>query len=107
MSDAVDMKPTESGGTKYAAPQAMRLGAAGVARGFDCLSGSAAPSLCAPTGNDAQSCQTGQGTLGAGACIDGNNAANCATYGNTANGSAGCHAGNSATTGCNDGSTGS
>ena len=82
------------GRTKYAAPEAVRLGNAAAASGTDCLSGSAAVSRCAPTGNNAQACITGNGTYGQGACDVGNNAANCSATGNTANGQAGCHSGN-------------
>ena len=88
------LKSNESSRTKYAAPEAVRLGNAGAASGSDCLSGSAAHSRCSVAGNNAEACITGNGTFGKGACDVGNNAANCSATGNTANGQAGCHSGN-------------
>ncbi|MBN2466014.1 hypothetical protein JXD38_10385 [candidate division WOR-3 bacterium] len=91
MSD--DVNPKESGGKKYVAPEAARLGDVSAGRGFDCSpSGSNAVSACTTTGNLAQACTNGTGTGGSGQCTNGDNAANCPA-GNGAYGTAGCHTG--------------
>ncbi len=91
-----DVNPNESGGKKYVAPEATRLGNVSTGRGYDCSgNGSGAPSNCT-TGSWATSCTNGDGTGEPGGCYEqGSNAGNCAT-GIGAFGGAGCHPGSSA-----------
>ena len=95
MSDADNLKATESGGTKYAPPQAMRLGDSALAQGSPCSpAGSNAKSACAATGSWAQSCDNGLETGGAGDCNMGDNAGNCKTGNVAFRNPPGCHTGN-------------
>ena len=63
MSDADNLKATESGGTKYAPPQAVRLNEATAGCGCTpCQPGSSAEGRCNPTGSSAEgNCNTGYG----------------------------------------------
>ena len=83
MTDSENLKTNDTPVKTYAAPTAVRLGDAATAHGFDCITGSDAPSLC-NTGGYAQACATGNGTYGAGACANGENAGNCVNTGSTA-----------------------
>ncbi len=82
MSDTASPKPNNSVETKYAPPEATRLGDAAKGHGYDCNTGTGAPSLCT-TGSTAQACITGLITGGNGTCETGFGAGNCSTAGNS------------------------
>lgn|GEM_PF-3438996 len=88
------MDSGKSGGKKYAAPEAVRLGGVSSGQGADCSgTGSAALSACAATGSLAQACTTGNVTGGNGECITGNNARNCPAGNAAYSYPPGCHTG--------------
>ena len=73
-----DVNPNESGGKKYVAPEAARLGNVSAGRGLDCSpSGSGAKSDCTTMGSSAQACISGLITGGNGECSDGQSAGPC------------------------------
>ncbi len=89
------LNPGESGGKKYVAPEAARLGSVSSGRGSDCGTyGSLAFSACY-TGSYAQACTNGEGTGGQGECGNGDHATHNCQTGSVTSPNPGCHTGDS------------